>query len=643
MNVKFFKDLEYLSDNLEGRSNNPVAILFDALKQPDSDLGIDSPTCLSWKYEPFNEIDHLVIGKAPGPGGAWNDIEGSQLTISPCKWMELPNMSFSKWECENKQSQQNLNVNAGLVFSAKNSNFSEDKSLLNANKVPKNTRLDVSYNLSKYLKTLTPDDSSRASMHDVRNYYRDYVKQKNMDKYLLNNATVTSVRRICCNKLACMNKSFKKSNEEMTYSYSNRNDNPKLEDMWEVTGIIDKRDRKKASSLSHGKIEKTKINISNLAVIFINAFFLIGEIKEFRFVCKHLVLACGANDLYNNLNVKGENYRYILRSIRELEEKINENPEKFKIAPLLIVGAGLSAADAILLAKRHKIKMIHVIRRSVHDPNLVFKTLPKKSYPEYHEVYENMIKYRINTFNHKPYSEEANEQILRPILLNDVNNNNAKESVDQSDRLSLNSYENIPDYVLYDEHQVKYFTSKRSCQLIPIRDDSKQHSGARSTSSSNINRHLHMQKQHHNLHFQMKTHDEEVEASEVNQNQVSKFGTEIKICFACILIGYAPDLDFLPAEMIDSVANNPRKPLNTKDNPILIDSITHETVAVKNLYAMGPLIGDNFVRFGTGGALAITNKIVKDMVEEVKFRSSSMIQCPSTNIYEEMSVCPNTV
>lgn len=62
------QDLEYLSDNLEGRSNNPVSLLFDILKQPDSDLGIDSPTCLNWKYEPSNEIDHIVIGKAAGPG-----------------------------------------------------------------------------------------------------------------------------------------------------------------------------------------------------------------------------------------------------------------------------------------------------------------------------------------------------------------------------------------------------------------------------------------------------------------------------------------------------------------------------------------------------------------------------------------------
>jgi hypothetical protein len=64
--------LEYLSDGLEGRSNNQVALLYDKLKHPDGDLGIDSLSCLSWEYDPLKEIDHICIGKAPGPGGAWN-------------------------------------------------------------------------------------------------------------------------------------------------------------------------------------------------------------------------------------------------------------------------------------------------------------------------------------------------------------------------------------------------------------------------------------------------------------------------------------------------------------------------------------------------------------------------------------------
>jgi hypothetical protein len=215
--------------------------------------------------------------------------------------MELPDMSYSDWE---RQSKMLSNMNAGLVFSSTD-NFSEDNSLLNANSIT-----NKSFNNKSYFKQLS-NEESRASMHDIRNYYQDFVKQKNLDKYLLNNATVCKVRRITCSKLVCQ---------------SNCSSNNEQNNLWEVTGLIDKRDRKKASSLTHK-----------------------GDLMEFRYVCKHLVLACGANDLHNDLHVKGENSRFILRSIRELEEKIKNDLAKLQKEPLLIVGSGLSAADAILL------------------------------------------------------------------------------------------------------------------------------------------------------------------------------------------------------------------------------------------------------------------------------------------------------
>ena len=63
--------MEFLSDGLEGRSRNPIALLFDNLKNPGSDLGYNLESCLDWKYDETKEIDHLVIGKTP-PGGVWN-------------------------------------------------------------------------------------------------------------------------------------------------------------------------------------------------------------------------------------------------------------------------------------------------------------------------------------------------------------------------------------------------------------------------------------------------------------------------------------------------------------------------------------------------------------------------------------------
>ena len=42
----------------------------------------------------------------------------------------------------------------------------------------------------------------------------------------------------------------------------------------------------------------------------------------------------------------------------------------------------------------------------------------------------------------------------------------------------------------------------------------------------------------------------------------------------------------------------------SKNNPVDIDIYTFESVKHSGLYAMGPLVGDNFVRFLQGRALA---------------------------------------
>ena len=55
---------------MEGRSTNPVSILFDALSHPDADLGDDKPSLLNWQYRQDLKVDHVVLGKGC-PGGAW--------------------------------------------------------------------------------------------------------------------------------------------------------------------------------------------------------------------------------------------------------------------------------------------------------------------------------------------------------------------------------------------------------------------------------------------------------------------------------------------------------------------------------------------------------------------------------------------
>ena len=60
-----------MAEGLEGRSSNPIAVLFDTLLHPDADFGFNYPPVLHWKLEPHHYIPHIVLGKGP-PGGAWH-------------------------------------------------------------------------------------------------------------------------------------------------------------------------------------------------------------------------------------------------------------------------------------------------------------------------------------------------------------------------------------------------------------------------------------------------------------------------------------------------------------------------------------------------------------------------------------------
>ena len=92
-------------------------------------------------------------------------------------------------------------------------------------------------------------------------------------------------------------------------------------------------------------------------------------------------------------------------------------------------------------------------------------------------------------------------------------------------------------------------------------------------------------------------------------SQVSSHLEKIKVSLVVVLIGSSPDLDFLPEEgrELGIISDE----LISRNNLVDIDLFSHESVRQRGIYSMGPLVGDNFVRFLQGGALAITNHILK--------------------------------
>ena len=85
-----------------------------------------------------------------------------------------------------------------------------------------------------------------------------------------------------------------------------------------------------------------------------------------------------------------------------------------------------------------------------------------------------------------------------------------------------------------------------------------------------------------------------------------------KVSVVAILIGAHADLSFLPPGL--SLGARPAEPVDCRSNPIQVEPYTHKVVcAPPGMYALGPLAGDNFVRFLQGGAVAITSHINKEL------------------------------
>lgn len=253
---------------------------------------------------------------------------------------------------------------------------------------------------------------------------------------------------------------------------------------------------------------------------------------SFNYWAENIVLATGNNDLPNRLKVRGEGYPFVLHSIVEMEKILTDAKNCNLRDPVLIIGSGLSAADAIITCKQHKIPVKHVFRRHPDDPALIFNQLPENMYPEYHSVHENM---------------------KRPF-----NNSHAS---------SNGSHSLTPEYTSFPMHSVAEIRKNKEviltnllkpddCSTLPCR-------------------------------------------------------TTVKVSYVLTLIGRRPELSFIkPKELRSQLPMFPETAINSRSNPLRIHPYTHECISQRNLYAMGPLVGDNFVRFVQGAALAIARDII---------------------------------
>ena len=232
--------------------------------------------------------------------------------------------------------------------------------------------------------------------------------------------------------------------------------------------------------------------------------------KCVKILAKKLVLACGVSQ-HRKLGVPGEDLPFVHHQYSDLTPAIDESSLR---DPILVVGAGLSAADAVLLALERGVRVIHAFYQDASDPKLIYHKMPPSVYQEYRHVFALM-----------------------------------------QGKTTDENYTPLP------KHRVVEFKRDGTCRLKSTDDDSE---------------------------------------------------TEQKISSCYVLIGSEAELKFLPQRLTSTLGVRADAPIHPKLNPVDIHPYSFQSESVPSLYAVGPLVGDNFVRFVLGGALGIAHHIVNN-------------------------------
>jgi len=224
-----------------------------------------------------------------------------------------------------------------------------------------------------------------------------------------------------------------------------------------------------------------------------------GNTDPVGFTAKNVVLACGANSKPRMLGIPGESNPFVTHSLPD--------PEMLhKCCPVVVVGCGLTALDAVLALINREIPVVHVFRRDAKDQQLIVNQL-SSAYADYIQLKPYMIGRQVHKF-YTPYPKHNLVEILsnKQVVIEHVSKNN------------------------------------------PI---------------------------------------------------------TLTVSKVIVQIGSVPDLSIVKG--FDDLLEEPDRDFSIKENPIEVNMYTHESMRYPGLYALGPLVGDNFVRFISGGALAITH------------------------------------
>ncbi|XP_046973304.1 oxidative stress-induced growth inhibitor 1-like [Vanessa cardui] len=371
--------------------------------------------------------------------------------------------------------------------------------------------------------------------------------------------------------------------------------------------------------------------------------------RGFRYVCARVVLACGAHDRPNALAPPpAARAAHALPDVeRALRRLARAGADRARV---LVLGSGVSAADAVRSARAASLHAAHVHRTPPH----ALARLSPHEYPDYAHVYKMMLD---GPSGDHPYYTPYPDHMIVEITTIAEQESSPKFYEDEDDELLALKRVKLLNLVTNE-------TVELTVSLIAVLIGSKPDLFFLQTNFS--------------LNSMVPQEDECIKCIEKkdNENQrqcflrnhwhyiKSVFGQSIRICKSrylnyseingntdtkCAVPDCNPDLkcacnrldiekavkcqcEIIPYS--DSVKRkvvcqchltnpfsdglgfgvDPSKPVDGRGNPIAIDKSTHEVLnAPKGLYALGPLTADNFIRFIPGGAVAIVAHLHKEM------------------------------
>ncbi|XP_058465671.1 uncharacterized protein LOC131439086 [Malaya genurostris] len=681
-------DLFSLADGLEGRSTNPVSLLLDSLQHPCADLGMELPCMVEYMYHPEKEIDHLVLGRGP-PGGSWHRMDPNLRTLSLAEWMSLPGLSFTEWGKAHPPAIERNGLDLDSSWFLSNNQYSylpvngSDEGIKTTLK--SNNHNGASNNRSGKI----PNGSSSVSFK--HNFNESCDKCSKLNRYQSQQQKVS----LTCSK--CRTSSNRNNNallenqnhdrlQQNSIAYEDRNgkisiklSSPPRRNLSlkrqmskevETRALISRVAQYYESYVEEMNLTKYFMNDTIVTTVqpldlsacggpvpsrlrngrWIISGFNRNTNRKFTVVCQNLVMANGASDLANRLGVKGEglDMPWVKYELPHLERALEQYQDDAmaRLKPVLIVGAGLSAADAVSICRSSGIPVIHVYRNRTAGLD---KMLPGNVYPEYHEVHKMMKdsnqKYELYTplpehtivdLTQSPYTGSKDSHRVTVQHLKTGERREFEVSfcaILIGSRPDLRFIAGISKGYNSSQHgNEASFFSRRAPVLVERESVVCENRPAQPLAiwsiaeqllSSRLGRKLfwfknicakcrHLNVCDRNRYKQCQP----AVLGRIEDKQSINCGHNLSILgrnCECTLPIAVPTNDYLVSVSGLGLGEDPSKPVDCKSNPIEVDKYTNAVLRIpyKGLYAMGPLVGDNFVRFIPGGALSITSALHK--------------------------------